>query len=310
MTPDPTRNVVVFQLNRGGEETVAADAPARDDDCVRQAWDAARHHRGVRADEVTAVYCDWEPSPADARFVRATFPLADVRHSFRRPGPDGWDEAFAAAGVALAHAARRHEPEFESGPDWPADGEDAGHAGTGRELLPVLWSLSSPSAGIVELLPSAALVPDRLSLTVAWMEPTLHGTIGMSHLTYHDQRELDGMPIEDMLDVAFDNLRVGLKIDGESSEWGDLATLHRQGSQAAAAVALPDFHQRLSAIVKDDRLLVGLTCQDHLQVTGAGSGWAEHLTQAVMAEPPRADPLVPTVLLLDGTTVQVVAEAS
>jgi hypothetical protein len=282
---DPTQNVVVFELDREFRENAAAGAPAMADDCVRQAWDTVRLDGHVRADEVTALYSDWEPSVADARFIAETFPTAEVSYSFRRPEPSGWEEAFAEARRLMAEASRQ-------------EGDDVEQAG---ELLPIVWSDAAPFC-LLEALPHRRLIPDTLAVATAWVAPTPRGTIGMDHLTYHTQREIGDLTVEDLLDIAFDNLRTGLRIEGERSELGDLVTMHRPGSLAAAAVALPDFHERLSDILSDDRLVVGLPCQEYLLVTGAGSTeLVEHVKEAVLSSPHAPGELLPTVLLVERT---------
>ena len=96
-----------------------------------------------------------------------------------------------------------------------------------------------------------------------------------------------------------ENLRDGLHIDGEESRLGILLSLHRQGSIAAGAVALGDFHQQMSRHVDDDRLLVGLPCQELVLVTAAGSALASHVLETVANSPHAEGELAPTALLLD-----------
>lgn len=131
----------------------------------------------------------------------------------------------------------------------------------------------------------------------------------MSHLTHNTHRELGNPPLADLLDLACDNLRDGLRIEGERCELGDLVTMHRgEHSVAAAAVALPDFHERLSDIVSDDRLIVGLPCQNHLLVTGASSGYADYVREAVLTSPHPPDELTPSVLLVERSGMHLIAE--
>ena len=296
MLVDPARNVVVFRLSRGGGQTATAEAPTRAEDCVRQAWHTVRREHQARPDEVAELYSEWEPSAEDARFVAATFPSAKLTYSFQRPDEAGWDAAFDQARRIMEEARRRDV-------DRRMD-----HVQTEGELLPVLWSASSPRAALIESLPHRMVVPDRLYVAVAMVAPTPHGTIGMSHMTTSTQRELGGPPIAHLLDMAFDNLRSRLRMEGESSESGDLVTMHRTGSLAAAAVALPDFHPRLAGIVGDDRLIVGLPRQDHLLVAGASSGWVGHVEEAVLGSPHPADELVPSLLLFEPSGIRLLAE--
>lgn len=279
MSADPTRNVVVFQLGDG--DTGVAEAPTVADDCVRRAWDIVCHERAFDARDVTALYSEWEPSAADRRFLAETFPSAQFSYSFPRPDADGWPEAFEAARRAMDDAMRQR---------------DSDRTTTEGELLPILWSPSE----MLDFLPHLTLVPDRLHLAVAWVTPTPHGTIGKSHVT-HQELAYD-MTLRDLLDIAFDNLRVDLHIDAEQSPVGTLLTLRRTGSIAAAAVALPDFHERMSEIVGDARLVVGLPCQEHLLVTGAASThYVQHIQEILASSPHENGDLAPTMALVEAT---------
>jgi hypothetical protein len=84
--------------------------------------------------------------------------------------------------------------------------------------------------------------------------------------------------------------------------------LHREGSLAASALALPDFYQQMSGMLNDDRLVVGLPCPDDLVVAGANSGWTEEIRQMVLASPYPATELVPSVLVVDRVGVHLIAE--
>ncbi|HET8642321.1 MAG TPA: hypothetical protein VFM37_10305 [Pseudonocardiaceae bacterium] len=284
MSADPTRSVVVFRLGAVGE-TAAAEAPTVADDCVRQAWDAVRRERAAEASDVTAVYSEWEPSAADIRFLVETFPSASLSYTFTRPDEDGWPGAFEEARRAMdrARAETTHPPA-------------AARVTAEGELLPILWS----PADVLEAMPHQTLVADRLHLALAWVAPTPHGAVGMDHLTHHTHRELGDPPIGDLIELALENLCRGLHIDGEESRHGVLVTLQRPGSVAAGAIALPDFHQRMSQHVGDDRLLVGLPCQGHVLVTAAGSVLAGHVLEAVATAPPATE-LAPTALIYDPT---------
>ena len=96
MDIDPTTNLVVFDIE-GRDEPCIASGPTRDDDCVEQAWSSAPEELRASPHKVTRIYSEWEPSAADADFIRRTFPRAELTFSFERPGPDGWDAALAAA---------------------------------------------------------------------------------------------------------------------------------------------------------------------------------------------------------------------
>src|SRR4029077_16719627 len=110
------------------------------------------------------------------------------------------------------------------------------------ELLPVLWSGSSPRRMMLEHLPHHALVPGRLFVTLATVAPTPHGTIGMSHLTHAG---LEGRQFADLMDEAATNVAQGLQLearaDPDRRDTGQLVVLRRTGLFAASALALPGF---------------------------------------------------------------------
>ncbi|HEV2782808.1 MAG TPA: hypothetical protein VGX25_25740 [Actinophytocola sp.] len=289
MDTDPTRNVVVFQFGQD-DERAAADAPTMDDDCVRQAWAAVQRERGARPEDVVALLCEWEPSIVDGLFIERMFPAATVYYSFERPDPDGWAEAFEAARQTML---RRRAEELESG-----DGE----------LLPVLWSASSPWAELLEAMPHRTVVAGRVYVALASVAFTPRGTVGMSHLTHHRHRELGDVPFGELLAQAGTTLVTGLRIDGQSSAEGELLCLHRDGTPVASAVTLPDFHERMCALVGGPRLIVGLPCPQELLVADADSSLAGEVRDAVLSSGYADSELVPSVLLVEPGGIRLVAE--
>jgi hypothetical protein len=290
LSADPTRNVVVFQFGPDGE-TAAADAPTLADDCVRQTWATVRREHAALAADITALHSEWEPSAADARFLAETFPAANLTYSFSRPHHPDWPAALEAARRAMEEAEAKRLL------------DDLDQATQDGELLPILWGPTD----ILEVLPHHVLVPDRLYLAFAMVAPTPRGTIGMSHLTHHTRRELGDPSLDDLLDLTLSNLRQGLGVEAEESSLGVLLTLHRPGSVAAAAIALPDFHQHMSTYADADRLVVGVACQDHLLVTAADSVLADHVQDAVLNSPRPDESLIPTMLSLDASGLSLLA---
>ena len=284
MAIDPTRNVVAFkiEIEDGDTAVMTAEAPTTAPDGVRQAWDSLASLGTLQPGDIKALFADWEPTKADAEFLATTFPHAEVSYNFARPRDGRWDVAFEAARQQMEQQRDRVDAE-------QADGEKG-------ELLPVLWSPTD----ILGALPHWTVVPDHLYLAMAWVAPTPRGTIGMHHTTHHTLTELPDLTPEDMLEIAMDNVRDRLQVEVEESALGRLLTLHRAGSIAAGAVALSDFHQRMSEIVESDRLLVGLPCQDHILVTAADSPLALDLRDAV-ANAHAQNELAPTLLHYDQT---------
>ncbi|MFI7674746.1 hypothetical protein [Actinophytocola sp. NPDC049390] len=183
MNIDPRTNVVVFRLRRGKDKHLVGRVPTLAEDGVRQAWDEVEQVHQVRARHVVGLHAEWEPTPADAEFIATTFPGVAATHHFLRPGPDGWDQAFAAASVALR-----------------------------AELRPVLWSTSSPLAGQLADVPHWPVSGGRLHLALAVVTPT--GTYHVSHA------QLGDVTFDDLM--ADTCLRVAGELSVETREDGVL----------------------------------------------------------------------------------------
>jgi hypothetical protein len=123
--------------------------PALVEDGVRQAWETVELEQRVRAAQVVGVHTRWAPTDEDSAFIGGVFPGALVTHQFLRPDDDGWDLAFAAAGVVLQ-----------------------------AELRPVLWSASSVRAGALADVPHWSVAGGglHLALTVVAGEAMYHVT--------------------------------------------------------------------------------------------------------------------------------------
>jgi hypothetical protein len=296
---DVSRNVVVFQLKRWrGEVHAIADGPTRADDCVQQAWAKVQaEHHGAAAKQVAALHSEWEPSEADQTFIRRTFPKAAFTYNFSRPGPTGWDAAFADARRVIAEAGAAKAK------------KNMRHVEQRGELLPVLWSNSSPKREMLEYLPHHAIVPGRLFVALATVAPTPTGTIGMNHITHAG---LEGRQFVDLFGEAATNLTNGLQIDGRSdpqrADKGQLVVLSRSGPFAASALALPGFRERLATVVGEDHLLAGVPEPDTLVLTGISSGWAAEIEEAVLRSPCPPGQMVPMLLSLTPSGIRIEAE--
>ena len=198
---DVSRNVVVFQLKRRRGQHAVAEGPTRHDDCIQQAWQTVQREHGATAKDVRALHSEWEPSPADASFIRTTFPKAALTYNFSRPEPDGWDAAFATARRVIADAGAKQTT------------ENMRLVAEHGELLPVLWSDASPKKELLEYLPHRPIAPGRLYVALATVGPTSQGTIGMSHVTHGG---LEGRTFPALLADAAANLTRGLSIDGHT----------------------------------------------------------------------------------------------
>jgi hypothetical protein len=299
---DPRTNVVVFQLNNAADEIVIGHAPTLVEDGVRQAWEGVRHEHGAHPGQVVALHAEWEPSPVDDAFIEATFPQAAVTYNFSRPGdPDGWEEAFAEARATMLKAAEE-QASAESGQDQAAGSGEGQAAGRG-ELLPVLWSESSPRSSMLEAVPHWPVASGRLHLALAVVAPTPRGTIGMHHVTH---QQLGDQSFNELMAEACENLTSGLRVNAHQTDNGQLLTL--SGTLVSAMVCMPDFYQRLSELTNADRLVVGLPCPDDVYVAAADSPLATVVHRAVHeSEYPNTE-LVPAVLSIEGDHIEVLSE--
>jgi len=312
---DPRTNVVVFQLNDGSEEVVVGRAPTLAEDGVRQAWEGVRHEHSAHSASVVALHSEWEPSPRDVAYIETTFPDAAVTFNFPRPSPDGWEEAFAAAQATMAEAAAATDGHpnptaTDPHPANPANGGLSGPVGNGQdesagrgELLPVLWSQSSPRAEMLEAVPHWPVASGRLHLALAVVAPTPRGTIGMYHVTHH---QLGDHSFNELMAEACENLASGLRVNSHENDEGQLLTL--SGTLVSAMVCLPDFYERLSKLANAERLVVGLPCPDEVYVAAADSPMAEVIHEAVRQSEYPTTELVPSVLSIVGDEIEVLSE--
>jgi len=297
MDTDPFSNVVVFQLWRGREERFAGHAPTIADDCVRQAWDRTRHVHDARAEDVVALHSEWEPSTADSFFIERTFPNAAVSYTFRRPDPDNWAEALIAARQQMeAVAAQQSHQRID---ETERDGE----------LLPMLWSGSSPQIDLLAMMPHYTLVPDDLHVSLAVVTTAPSGRIGISHLTHHHLGP-DGAwgataSFEELYETACANLASGLRIEEYDN---GVLDMHRDGGLAAPAVCLPDFHASVSELLGTERFVVGMVCPQHLVIAAESSPEARKIRTMVMESDYPTSESVPCLLRVDRRGITIAAE--
>lgn len=298
MDIDPRTNVVVFQLNNATDEIVVGHAPTVADDSVRQAWEGVRNEHDARPGDVVALHSEWEPSPVDVSFIEATFPDATVTFNFSRPDQDGWEKAFAAASAAMIEANDRQSPAADEAHPEQADASDG-------QLLPVLWSETSPRAGMLEAVPHWPVAAGRLHLALAVVAPTPRGTIGMHHVTHH---QLGDQSFNELMAEACENLSAGLRVNSHETDDGQLLSL--SGTLVAATVCLPDFYRRLSELANAERLVVGLPCPDEVYVAPADSPLAALIHRAVHESEYPTTELVPAVLSIAGDDIELLSERS
>ena len=183
------------------------------------------------------------------------------------------------------------------------------HVDEHGELLPILWSQSSPIIATLQMLAHRTFVPGKLHVAMARVAMTPAGRIGMNHVT---PALLDGQSFDEVLEEAFAALAQGLRVEGlaDPDRTGEVAVLQRQGPFASSAVALPNFHEQMSSLLGGDRMLVGLPDPDTALVTLMESGWADELQSLVMSSPADATEFVPCVLALEPGGLRFIAERS
>ncbi|RSM41681.1 hypothetical protein DMA12_23995 [Amycolatopsis balhimycina DSM 5908] len=285
MNDDVSRNLVVFRL-KGFDEPVMASAPTQAEDAVEQAWANIRQQHKVRGSAVSAVYSEWQPSAADRKFMAKHFRKAECTYSFARPAPGEWERAFAEARAVMAETQEARQ----------------------EEVLPVLWSTSSPRAGLLDALPHQPLVPGRLSVALAVVSRTPQGKIGMQHITRHQHEQMGTPPLEDLFGVGYQSLARGLKFEVRRSGEDTLVSVARENLMAASALALPDLYAQLTQHLGAGELLVGLPCPDEMYIARAESGLAATIREQVLGSPYETTELVPSVLRLGPGGMELLAE--
>lgn len=301
---DPAVNVVNFHC--GTDDVHSALMTARDEHAVRRAWEQVVERDGARADEVTAVAAQWEPSTVDKQFIAETF--GDVQRYFvmGRPDEDGWDAAYETARrlneevqkqLAEEELAKASEGILESTKD--------------AAVLPVLRSASLPGSDWVkETRPYWPVVGDAIYATLARVALTPRGTVGMGHVL-HAQVADD----EDFARRAAEAVAAvmdGLVVEGTANDDGDImCRLSREdGFLAAGAICLPDFHARIAEITGWSDLVVAITCPDHMYLAPAGSPAAAALRRIVAESAVEDRELRPTLLSCTADGIELLLESS
>ena len=84
--------------------------------------------------------------------------------------------------------------------------------------------------------------------------------------------------------------------------------LHRDGSLAAAAVCLPNFHSYVSDLLGEERFVVGLSCPQHLIIAAESSPHAATVRSMIMESDYPAAESLPCVFRVDRRGVSILAE--
>jgi hypothetical protein len=185
----------------------------------------------------------------------------------------------------------------------------AREAREGRPLLPILAGPSSSRGdAILDFAVHQPLVPGKLYVLLAFTGPTPHGTLGLSWLTHKGYEDMGEPPFEELLEVAARNLAEDVQVDGYGTDDGDIAHVKRDGYLAGSAIVLPGFYEQMSAALRAERLVVGLLCSDELYLADADGGAADQIRRMTLEHEHDGEYLGPTVLLMDGSGIQVLAE--
>ncbi len=217
---DPTRSVAVFGRGPDPDQAIATDVRTQDPDAIRQAWQEAVAQHGLGAEQVTEIFAEWQPSPADESFIRETF--GDIKKSFvfQRPVENGWEAAFAAARETLAAVAREHQVEQTSRAI-----NGLIESTKNGVVLPVLRSTSLASNDVVKHSTRYLQINSYFFVTLAAMAVTPSGRIGMRQLMNHEFADDDDFAAQ--LSAAIASLRQGLVLKDLDAHSGQMARVHR-----------------------------------------------------------------------------------
>ncbi|MCP3798370.1 hypothetical protein NLX83_03770 [Allokutzneria sp. A3M-2-11 16] len=172
-------------------------------------------------------------------------------------------------------------------------------------LLPILRSTSSSPE--LDLFPHVPVLPGTLFATFAHVGMTPQGKIGMHHVL---RAQLGERSAEDLLSEATANLMSGIKAQmrGTDDTPDRMVSLEREGYFAASAVVAPDFHEWISGLLGENRLVVALPSPDQIYIAGADSYWADQLARMVLDSEYEKTPLTPTLLLSESTGLELIVE--
>ncbi|MEO1444100.1 MAG: hypothetical protein AAFV33_27140 [Chloroflexota bacterium] len=223
MNVDPTKNMIVFRYRTWRKaDTAIGEALTRTPNGVQKVWEQVSAEHSLKPRSVQEIYTEWEPSDEDKTFLDATFPGVKVSFSFERPASErGWEQAFETAKEAMLAAARKQNL------------PDAAH-------FPVLRDADGIAQ---ELFVTRSLTPD-LVLCLAQVGITPRGTIGIDYVMEKDAPDADTLWTQ-----AYTTVMTGLAVNAAEDDGHPLLVINREQGLGAAAVALPDFAQRMEGML-------------------------------------------------------------
>lgn len=272
---DPTRWFVFFKLGPDPQDAVAVEVDPRDDAAVERAWKETADH-GIRVEQVTELVADWQPSAADIHYIEQTFGQIETLFALPRPEPDGWDAALAEASMLREDADRQFAEEqlSQMAVGILADTKDG-------VVLPLLRSSSLPNSDGIKDRTWTYPVCDGVYASLARVARTPRGTIGMTHLLNHDFT--DHEDFVEQLVAALEAVTIGLRVEGQLTEYGEMLSLRREPDnfQASAAIVLPNFHQWIGTMRDWPELVVFIPSLDDVLIAPAGSPLADDFRRKI-----------------------------
>ncbi|WP_086825283.1 hypothetical protein [Allokutzneria sp. NRRL B-24872] len=172
-------------------------------------------------------------------------------------------------------------------------------------LLPVLRS-TSRHVPLLDM-PSFSVIPGALSATLAEVWWTPEKRIRMRHIT---RAMLGGRDFDALAGEAVHNLMdaVGVRVSEDPDPDPDKVISLERAGLAASAVAAPSLRGFLTTTLKSQDVLIALPCPDKFFAARADSRWAESMREMVVESGYEPDPLVPSLIRMDGSGMRVIAQ--
>jgi hypothetical protein len=284
---DPTRNTVVFAINRHGKlDRVVGQGETKSDHCIQTVWESLRREHSLTARQVQEIYSEWEPSKADSLFLDHEFKAVKVSYSFQRPENGNWDEAFAQVRKIIEKSLSEKTENQAAAP------------------LPILRDMDN----YAELVAHIPLTPN-IGIFLANVGFTERGTIGIDYVmkkTVQEQR----IDLKAMWGQAFSNLARELKVNVAESKNGQrYFILQREQGLAAAAIGLPDFSKQAETWLNTKQLLTSIPDPNTLIICAANAPIAQEVKQLALQSDYVGSVinLTPSVLYIDDGEISVLA---
>ena len=264
MNADPTVNTIIFEVKRLLKtEKFIEQSPTQAHDGIRAAWRAVQRKTSARPAQVSRIYSEWEPSPAESAFLSATFPGAGVYFSFSRPTEDEWAPALQSASQTMLGAsgeAPTPQPRSEAA------------------LFPVLRDYAA-NDGFARTIVHRAVGTD-LAVFLAHVGPTPRGTIGIDYVMQKNVGP-SAESVNGLFEAAWRNLGTALQIDVREAEGGQVLSVTHPSGMASGALSLPDFYEQACSWVGREEVFAAFPDPDTLFLTAPGSPAVGRLRQAV-----------------------------